>query len=78
MGTQAATHLHVCQPDITFQFLDGHSWAYAGYEWVWMHEVPIGAAWADCPECDRIMDELGEPPPNEIPFYVVTENEGVE
>ena len=64
----------VCQPDVIFRFPDGHTWAYAGSERVWMHEVPIGAEWADCRECDELMDKLGEPPMSQIPLTVVSKS----
>ena len=37
-----------------------------------MHEVPIGADWADCPDCDAVMEKIGEPPLGDIPFDVVS------
>ena len=57
--------------DVTFRLPDGHTWAYAGHERVWMHKVPIGAEWADCQECDGVMEKLGEPLLTGIPFEVV-------
>ena len=56
------------QRDVVFRFPDGHTWAYAGFERVWMGESPVGAEWADCEECNEVMDRIGEPPPSEIPF----------
>ena len=58
--------------DVVFRLPDGHTWAYAGEERVWMHEVPIGADWADCPDCDAVMEKIGEPPLGDIPFDVVS------
>ena len=74
MEKRSSTNDHVCAPDVTFRFPDGHTWRYAGCEQVWMHEVPIGAEWEDCEICDALMDEIGEPPPDEIPFDIVEES----
>ena len=68
MSTEATT----TKQDVTFRFPDGHTWAYASHERVWMGEVPIGAEWADCEECDQIMERIGEPSSDEIPFAVVS------
>ncbi len=74
MKKKATTHDHVCAPDVTFRFPDGHTWRYAGYEQVWMYEVPIGAEWEDCEVCDALMEEIGEPPLDKIPFHIVEES----
>ena len=59
------------EQDVTFRFPDGHTWAYAGHERVWMGETPIGAEWADCEECDQIMEHIGTPPMAEVSLEVV-------
>ncbi len=74
MKGKATTTSHVCASDVTFRFPDGHTWRYAGCEQVWMHEVPIGAEWEDCEVCDALMEKIGEPPVDEIPFNVVVES----
>ena len=74
MEKRQTTTDHVCAPDVTFRFPDGHTWRYAGCERVWMHEVPIGAEWEDCEVCDALMEEIGEPSPHEIPFDIVEES----
>ena len=58
--------------DVIFRFPDGHIWAYAGHERVWMGEIPIGAEWADCEACEALMEEVGEPSPKDIPFEIVS------
>ena len=65
---------HVCAPDVTVRFPDGHTWRYAGCEQVWMHEVPIGAEWEDCEVCDALMEKIGEPPLDEITLDIVEES----
>ena len=74
MEKRPATTNHVCAPDVTFRFPDGHTWRYAGCEQVWMHEVPIGSEWEDCEICDALMEEIGEPLLDEIPFDIVEES----
>jgi hypothetical protein len=39
-----------------------------------MYEVPIGSEWEDCEVCDALMEEIGEPPLDEIPFEIVEES----
>ncbi len=74
MERKATTSDHVCAPDVTFRFPDGHTWRYAGCEQAWMYEVPIGSEWEDCEVCDALMEEIGEPPLDEIPFEIVEES----
>lgn len=65
------TQERTTERDVIFRFPDGHTWAYAGHERIWMHEEPIGAEWENCEECDQIMDRLGEPQVSDIPFEIV-------
>ena len=67
----ALDYVHL--PDVTFRFPDGHAWRYAGCERVWMHEDPMGAEWADCEACIKLMDKIGEPPLDEIPLVPAPE-----
>ena len=59
-------------PDVTFRFPDGHTWRYAGCEQAWMHEDPMGSEWRDWDICHDLMDSIGEPPLEEIPFDAVS------
>lgn len=74
MQKEATSVGHVCAPDVTFRFPDGHTWRYAGCEQVWMHEVPIGAEWDDCEVCDALMEKIGEPSLDEITLEIVEES----
>ena len=76
MENKAITPDQVSGADVTFRFPDGHTWRYAGHERVWMHEVPIGAEWEHCKACDILMETIGEPPVEEIPFDVVASKGG--
>lgn len=58
-------------PDYVFRLPDGHTWAYNAEDQVWMCETPLGANWSECEECDKAMDDIGEPPASEIPFEIV-------
>ncbi len=75
MPEETTTFGQGCLPDVTFRLPDGHTWRYAGCEQAWMHEDPMGAEWRDCDTCHDLMDSVGEPPLDEIPFDSVTEVE---